>query len=95
MFVVPGLLLAHGRPEDGANQLDVAMTIFKNPVCFPDEQQASVIITLSVIDQESHLNILKDIMAIFSIHERVNELAGFHSIEDVYHYIEQIIYEIQ
>ncbi len=95
MFIAPGLMLAHGRPEDGANRLDVSVTVFKKPVCFSEEQQASVIITLSVIDQESHLNILKDIMEIFSIRERVKEVAGFDSLEDVYQYIEKIVNEIQ
>lgn len=93
MFIVPGLMLAHSRPEDGGSRLDVSVTLFKKPVCFADGQQASVIITLSVIDQESHLNILKDIMEIFSIHERVSELTGFSTTEDVYQYIERMINE--
>ena len=48
-----------------------------------------------MIDQESHLNILKDIMGIFSIRERVKEVAGFDSLEDVYQYIEKMVNEIQ
>lgn len=95
MFIVPGLMLAHSRPEDGGKRLDVSVTIFKTPVCFDENQKASVIITLSVIDQENHLNILKDIMTLFSIHERVSEIAGLDSVEDVYHYIEKNINEIQ
>jgi len=52
MFVAKGLLLAHAKPEDGANQLDVAMTVFKKPVRFSEFYEAKIIITLSMKDQE-------------------------------------------
>ena len=91
MFIVPGLMLAHGRPEDGCNRLDVSVTMFKEPVAFSEKQQASVIITLAVIDQESHLNILKDIMTVFSIDERVKAIVDFDTAEKVFEYMKKII----
>lgn len=70
MFVAKGLLLAHAKPEDGANQLDVAMTVFKKPVRFSEFYEAKIIITLSMKDQEQHLGILKDIMTVFADEEK-------------------------
>ena len=42
------------------------MGIFHEPVIFTPNRKAKIMIFLVAIDQESHLKILNDIMAIFS-----------------------------
>jgi mannitol/fructose-specific phosphotransferase system IIA component (Ntr-type) len=66
MFITPGVILAHAKPEDGVLQLDAAMTIYRKPVVFSDFHKASIIIILAASDQESHLKILRDIAELFS-----------------------------
>ena len=66
MFLTDSVLLAHAKPEDGVNTLDVAISVFKEPVLFSGERKAKVIIVLAAEDQEKHLTILQDILEIVS-----------------------------
>lgn len=87
MFITPGVMLAHAKPEDGVRRLDVSMVIFKKPVVFTDFHKASIIIILAASDQESHLKILRDIAEIFSIQARMDDLAGLPDAESVMRYL--------
>lgn len=87
MFITRGLLLAHGKPEDGVRHLDVSMTIFSRPVKFSEFQSAKIIITLAAEDQEKHLRILKDIMTVFEEPSHVDELAELETVEEIEAYL--------
>lgn len=87
MFITQGLVLAHGKPEDGVKRLDVSMTVFKNPVKFSEYHEARIIITLAAEDQEKHLRILKDIMKVFEIETKVDEVAGLRTEKDILEYL--------
>lgn len=93
MFIAKGLVLAHAKPEDGVNHLDVSMMIFKKAVRFSEYHEANVIITLAAEDQEKHLKILKDIMSIFAEERRENieKIAKLENKEEILQYIEQCI----
>ncbi|MBE5967240.1 MAG: transcription antiterminator [Lachnospiraceae bacterium] len=95
MFIAKGLVLAHAKPEDGVNHLDVSMTIFKKAVRFSEYNEANVIITLAAEDQEKHLKILKDIMSIFAEEqmEHMNKIVKLDSEEEILHFIQQCIHE--
>ncbi len=90
MFITPGVILAHAKPEDGVRRLDTAMTIFREPVVFTDFHKASIIIVLAASDQESHLKILRDIAELFSIQARVDDLASLPDEESVMKYMENL-----
>ncbi|CVI69165.1 putative licABCH operon regulator [Clostridiales bacterium CHKCI001] len=91
MFIAPGLMLAHAKPEDGVKSLDVTLTVFQKPVQFSEFHEARLIITLAAEDQEKHLKILKDIMTIFSIQSRVDEIASLSTKESILQYMKHII----
>lgn len=74
MFLTDEVMLAHAKPEDGVNRVDVSMTIFKTPVSFGKEKAAKVIIVLAAEDQEKHLKILNDIMKIAEKEENIERL---------------------
>lgn len=74
MFFVPWLILAHAKPDAGVNRLSVSMGIFKEPVMFSQYRQAKIILMLAPVDKESHMEILKDIMTIFAVQSRINDL---------------------
>ena len=69
------------------------MAIFKKPVRFSDFHEARIIITLAAKDQEKHLKILKDIMTVFEIASRVDDVAELETREEVLDYLEKVIGE--
>lgn len=90
MFITPGVVLAHAKPEDGVRRLDASMVIFREPVVFTDFHKANVIIILAASDQESHLKILRDIAEIFSIQARVDDLTGQPDALSVIRYLNDL-----
>ncbi len=74
MFFVPWLVLAHAGPQNGVNRLDVSMGIFRTPVQFSRYRHAKIVIMLAPVDKESHLEIIRDLMRIFAVQTRIDEL---------------------
>ena len=96
MFITPGVILAHAKPEDGVMRLDAAMTIFRKPVVFTEFYKASIVIILSASDQESHLKILRDIAELFSIQARVDDLISLPDEDSVMKYLEKLpVYDME
>jgi mannitol/fructose-specific phosphotransferase system IIA component (Ntr-type)/galactitol-specific phosphotransferase system IIB component len=93
MFLMPGLVLAHGRPEMGVNDLDISIGIFKKPVFFDDHHQASVVIVLCPIDCESHMDIIKDIMTVFKDQDSIETLTELNSSLEIINRIEELLGE--
>ena len=93
MFITKGIVLAHGKPEDGANCLDVSMTVFEKPIHFTEFYDAQIIIMLAVEDQEKHLKILRDIMNLFEEHNGLHEIMQKCAKDEILVYINQILRE--
>lgn len=93
MFFVPWLVLAHARPDAGVNRLDVAMGIFRQPVRFSRYRHAKIVILLAPVDKESHLEILRDLMRIFAVQTRIDELqhknTPYEVLESLEYYLNQ------
>lgn len=87
MFIAPRVVLAHAKPEDGANSLDVSMHIFRKSIVFSDFHKANIIFVLSTKDQESHLKILKDIVTICSIQVQIDTLLTTKTPEEILKYL--------
>ena len=83
MFLTENVILAHAKPEDGVNSLDIALAVFKEPVVFSEHRKANLVIVLAAEDQEKHLKILQDILQIISDEETVNQLIQSSSCEKV------------
>lgn len=75
MFITDDIVLVHAKIEDGALKLGVNMGIFHEPVVFAPNRKARIMIFLVAVDQESHLKILNDIMAIFSDRSNTDKIA--------------------
>lgn len=87
MFITPRVILAHAKPEDGVNALDVSMLLCKKEIAFSDFHKANVILILAAEDQENHLRMLKDIADVFSIQTRIDEILECGSPEEVREFI--------
>ena len=59
------------------------MTIFRQPVEFPNDHQAKIIIVLAAEDQEKHLNMLNDIFKIVSDENMCRQITEQNSAEDI------------
>ena len=94
MFLTDSVILAHARPEDGVNTLDISLAVFQEPVVFSRERQASVIIMLAAEDQEKHLKILQDILALVSRPQAVDRLIGCGCPQEVLEAVCQLIEEL-
>lgn len=64
MVVAPGIVLSHGRPEDGVNKLSMSLITLKKPVKFGNElnDPVKLVITLAAADNETHLKALSQLM---------------------------------
>lgn len=93
MFFVPWLVLAHASPGAGVRRLDVAMGIFRTPVRFSRYRHAKIVILLAPVDKESHLEILRDLMRIFAVQTRIDELqqkkTAYEVLESLEYYSNQ------
>lgn len=74
MFLTENVILAHAKPEDGVNCLDLALTAFREPIKFSETRYARLVILLAAEDQEKHLKILQDILVLVSDSSSVKRL---------------------
>ena len=91
MFISSGVILAHAKPEEGVRHLGLSLHIFRNGVTFSEFYKANILLVLAAVDQESHLKILKDILNIFTIETRVEDLMQKKEPEEVLAYIGKVL----
>lgn len=84
MFLTDMVLLAHAKPEDGVNTLDISLTVFKEPIVFSRERNARMIIVLAAEDQEKHLKILQDILTFVSQPDMLELLLSSNSPQEIF-----------
>lgn len=65
MILENGYMMAHASQDDGVNKLALSYTQFKHDVVINNKHFNKLFI-LSPIDQSRHINIMKDLMSIFS-----------------------------
>ncbi len=93
MFFVPGLILAHAKPDNYVKHMDVSVGVFRQPVPVSQYHQAKVIIMLAPVDKDSHLEILRDIMRIFAVQTRIDELQQAGSSMEVLELLQKYCFE--
>lgn len=74
IIIAPNIALPHARPESGSKKIGFSVMLTKEPVKFDEENQASLFITLSCVDSETHLIVLQKIVEILSnieTHDRI------------------------
>ena len=63
----PGIAMPHARPEDGVNQLSLALTIVEQGVEFGADENDPVklLIVLAATDNDSHINAIMKLAELF------------------------------
>lgn len=66
IVILPGIAMPHARSEEGSYKIGCSIMTLKNPVSFGniENDPVKVIITISVVDNISHINVLKELMRI-------------------------------
>jgi len=85
MVVAPGVVLSHARPEDGALKLALSLVTFKNGIDFRDDfkEDVRLVVTLTVVDKTSHLEILAQLMKLLTDKEDVEKMINANSKEEI------------
>lgn len=93
MFLTENVLLAHAKPEDGVNCLDVSMAFFRESVWFSDSKKAKIIWVLAAEDQEKHLKILQDILTLTGDSKFLSDIENAKSSTDILVQIKSVLSE--
>ena len=93
MFLTDRIMLAHAKPEDGVNRVDISFALFKSGIPFESGKTANIIIVLAAEDQEKHLKILNDIMKIAQKDEKSEYLLTSDSAEELIDNLRELLTE--
>ncbi len=89
MILTDGLVLAHAQPRDGVKKIDAAMTICREPVTLGNGRPVRVFLALSAEDQTRHIQILNDVLALFSDLQTIPDLCGTKTVLEVLDYLQK------
>ena len=91
MFLTEDVILAHAKPEDGVNCLDISLGIFHSQVFYSELRKAKLVFILAAEDQEKHLKILQDILRLLGIPDFVQSAVACKSSVEAYYLIKDLL----
>ncbi|MCD8353140.1 MAG: BglG family transcription antiterminator [Clostridiales bacterium] len=91
MFLNNDVILAHARPEDGVNCLDLSLTVFREPVVFSEYRRAKLVLVLAAEDQEKHLKILQDLLTLLSQPDAADQLAACENATELLQQVSRLL----
>ncbi|SUC17167.1 PTS system EIIA component [Proteus vulgaris] len=82
----PSIAMPHARPEDGVNQLSLALTIVEQGVEFGADENDPVklLIVLAATDNDSHINAIMKLAELFDNDKDIQMLFNAKSKADVF-----------
>ena len=85
IVIAPNIAFAHARPEDGANETDIALLISKQAVAFSEAEhhQCKLIFAFAAKDNTGHLEVLTGLSEFLGDEEKVEGLINADSIDQV------------
>jgi len=66
IIIAPNIALPHARPELGSLEIGFSIMKTKKPVKFSGNNEATLFITLSCVDSDTHLDMLSSIVQVLS-----------------------------
>lgn len=82
MVLAPELLMPHARPEDGALKTGISLLKLNKPVDFFGNE-ISIVVTLSSIDSNSHIDHIQKLVTLLNEEERYMELLNSRDKKEV------------
>lgn len=91
IVLLPGMALAHARPEHGAKKIGISLITLDKPVCFGHEQfdPVKVVFALSALDNSSHLELIGEMGTLFEDEQVLADLANSQSKQELLSIIEK------
>jgi len=85
IVILPGIALPHAMPENGSYKIGFSIMTLRNPINFGniENDPVKLIITMSVTDKKSHMNILKELMKIIEQDDFMYNVDAAKTIEEV------------
>ena len=91
MFINNDVMIAHAKPQDGVNRVDLSLTIFKTPIPFSEKRIAKLIFILSAEDNEKHLKIMNDLFTIAQDDNNIEKITTAASPEEVIMILKELL----
>lgn len=91
IVLTKGVALPHARPEDGALSTGLSLLVLKEPVCFghPQNDPVKVVIALSSIDNQSHIQMLSRLAKVLACKEAITMISQAQTCQEVYEILER------
>lgn len=85
IVILPGIAMPHASTGDGSLKIGFSIMTLKNPINFGNAENdpVKVIVTMSVIDNISHINALKELMQILEQDEFINKVSKVKTKDEV------------
>ncbi len=80
------IALIHARPEQGALQNQLAVTVVREPVHFAEDgtKDARVLVALSAVDGEAHIGVMQKLAEIFVDPAKITAIAEASNEDAIY-----------
>lgn len=89
IVVADNIALPHARPEQGALQTQIGVTLFRHDIPFDSgDTSARLFVALAAKDSNSHLEALMKISEILSDEENVEKILASEDVETLYRYFQ-------
>ena len=85
IVIAPNIALPHARPETGSVKIGFNVTRFDEPVSFTEDgnNDASLFISLSCVDSNTHLTMLQEIVMILSDQDKQDKIFAAETKEEI------------
>lgn len=85
IVISKGLAIPHARPEDGAKKVGISIVTIRKPVNFGNKNNdpVKVVIALSSVDSESHIELLSNLVKILNDKEKFEVIKNAKTVQDI------------
>ncbi|NWK83460.1 PTS sugar transporter subunit IIA [Staphylococcus sp. GSSP0090] len=84
IVIAPEIAIAHARPNDEVNKVGLSLLKLNQHINFSEEgHYASLIFVLSAVDNEGHLDILRNLATTLGDQAVVNQLLNAQEVKDI------------
>ena len=85
IVISPQIAIAHARPDGTVNEVALSLLKLDTPVNFSEgDHEASLVFVLAAVDNEQHLDILRDLAIKLGNQDIVNALLSATSKKEIY-----------
>lgn len=83
--ICPGVAMPHSRPEAGVLKKGISIMTLDQPVEFGSEANdpVSVVITLAATDNQTHLDLMQEIVILLTDQTNVDKLAAAETVDAI------------